>query len=109
MKSASYIVLFALLTFSALPTQSLSQDANVPPAFTGMDEGVNETLAEEAGLPARDPFINLEALGEVWSMILLLAGGICGFILGRNWDLLWGKKTGSSSQQSNPDEDKNNL
>ena len=55
-----------------------------------MDESVNEALAEAAGVPSRDPFINTEAMGELWNLLLLAAGGICGFILGRYWDHLWG-------------------
>ena len=57
----------------------------------GMDEAVNEHLAQAAGRPAREPFINTEAMGDLWNMLLLLAGGICGFIIGRWWHLLWGK------------------
>ena len=60
--------------------------------FTGMDEAVNEKLAEAAGQPARDPYINTEAMGDLWNMMLLAAGGICGFVVGRWWHLLWGKR-----------------
>lgn len=62
------------------------------PAFSGLDESINETLAEEAGVPSRDPFINTEAMGELWTLLLLAGGGICGFIIGRYWDLIWGKR-----------------
>jgi hypothetical protein len=65
--------------------------AQEEPAFSGLDESVNEALAEEARLPSRDPFINTEAMGELWSLLLLAGGGICGFIIGRYWDLIWGK------------------
>ena len=44
--------------------------------FTGMDEAVNERLSTAAGLPAREPFINLEQWGDVWNAALLLAGAI---------------------------------
>ncbi len=54
-------------------------------AFKGMDEIVNEGLAEQAGVPSRDPFINIEAMGELWNLLLLLGGGVCGFILGRQY------------------------
>jgi hypothetical protein len=59
--------------------------------MAGMDEAVNELMAEAAGLPARDPYINTEAMGDLWNMLLLLGGGICGFIIGRWWHLLWGR------------------
>ena len=61
--------------------------------YAGMDEAVNEHLAEAAGRPARDPYINTEAMGDVWNMLLLLAGGVCGFVVGRYWHILWGKGT----------------
>ncbi len=60
--------------------------------YAGMDEAVNEHLAEAAGQPARDPYINTEAMGDVWNMLLLLAGGVCGFVVGRYWHILWGKE-----------------
>lgn len=59
--------------------------------IAGMDEAVNEKLAKDGGKPPRDPYINLEALGDVWNMILLLGGGICGFILGVGWNKMFGK------------------
>lgn len=65
------------------------------PAFRGMDESVNETLAEEAGLPSRDPLINTQTWGELWNLLLLVAGGACGFIVGRYWDQIWGVRPGA--------------
>ena len=61
--------------------------------MAGMDEAVNERLAAAAGRPARDPYLNTEALGDLWNLLLLSAGGICGFIVGRYWDHLWGRPT----------------
>ena len=109
MKHITWMLILTLLTITTLATTSTAQNDEEVPTFTGMDENVNENLAAEAGLSAQDPFINLEALGEVWSMILLLAGGVCGFILGRNWDLLWGKKSKANSQNPNSDEGQNSL
>jgi cobalt/nickel transport system permease protein len=59
--------------------------------FSGMDEAVNDALAEKAGRPSRQPYLNIESMGDLWNLLLLSAGGISGFILGRYWDLLWGK------------------
>jgi len=75
------------------------------PAFSGMDESVNEHLAEAAGRPARDPYINTEAMGDLWNLLLLGAGGVCGYIVGRNWDLLWGKRNHvlGSAPECSPD------
>lgn len=61
-------------------------------AFAGLDEAVNQKMAEAAGRPARDPYINTEAMGDLWNLLLLAAGGICGFIVGRWWHLLWGSR-----------------
>ena len=60
--------------------------------FAGMDESVNEKFADAAGLPARDPYINTEEMGDLWNLLLLSAGAVCGFILGRWWHLLWGDR-----------------
>ena len=59
--------------------------------MVGMDEAVNEVRADVAGLSAREPYNNLEAMGDVWNAVMLLAGAICGFIFGRYWHLLTDK------------------
>jgi hypothetical protein len=66
-----------------------SQDP-APAKFAGMDETVNEKLAEAAGRPARAPYLDTESMGDLWNLLLLSAGGICGFVVGRWWHLLWG-------------------
>ena len=69
-------------------TQATQTDAG---AFAGMDEAVNERLAEAAGAPSRAPYIDTESMGDLWNLLLLGAGGVCGFIVGRWWHLLWGR------------------
>lgn len=102
------VVQYLLLVFCLLNTATtLAQENTSDEGFSGMDESVNENLAQDAGLSARDPFINLEALGEIWNTILLLAGGVCGFLLGRNWDLLWGRKSSGEQQKDASDNDEN--
>lgn len=64
-----------------------------PQRFTGMDQSVNERLAREAGRPPREPYLNTEKMGDLWNALLLLAGGVCGFVIGRWWHLLFGRKT----------------
>jgi len=59
--------------------------------FTGMDEAVNEAMANKAGANAHDPYIDLEKQGDVWNFVLLMGGGIAGFIVGVNWHHLFGK------------------
>jgi hypothetical protein len=68
--------------------------------FSGMDESVNEALAEQAGVPGRDPLIDTESWGELWNLLLLAAGAACGFIVGRHWDQIWGRR---SESDENPD------
>ena len=60
--------------------------------FAGLDEAVNEKLADAAGQPARAPYIDTESMGDLWNLLLLSAGGICGFVVGRWWHLLWGNR-----------------
>jgi hypothetical protein len=65
-----------------------------------MDEAVNERLAADAGRPPRDPFIDTESMGDLWNLLLLTAGGCCGFVVGRWWHLLWGRRTGEPGPAS---------
>jgi hypothetical protein len=73
------------------------------PRFSGMDEAVNDSLAEKAGRPSREPYLNTEGMGDLWNLLLLSAGGICGFILGRYWHLLWDKPKLPSGATATPD------
>jgi cobalt/nickel transport system permease protein len=63
-----------------------------PGSYTGMDEKVNEAMAEHAGAKPRAPYINLENKGDVWNALLLVGGGIAGFIIGRSWHVLFGRE-----------------
>ena len=67
--------------------------AKVPNSYSGMDEAINEKLAENAGLEPKDPLINIESMGDLWNALLLFAGGVCGFILGRWWHLISKKRS----------------
>ncbi len=60
--------------------------------FVGMDQSINVDLAEKAGVPARKPYINVEEWGDLWNLILLFGGGACGFVIGRYWDHIWGRR-----------------
>ncbi|HEX9875205.1 MAG TPA: hypothetical protein VGC50_00970 [Gammaproteobacteria bacterium] len=81
-------VALLVVAFWGLAPSSAQEDE---PPFAGLDSAINESLAEEAGVPARDPYINTEAMGELWNLILLVAGGVCGFIIGRYWDRMFGR------------------
>jgi cobalt/nickel transport system permease protein len=76
----------------ATPPAAAASTAESKAAFSGMDESVNEKMSEEAGLKAKEPYINLESQGDLWNAALLLGGGIAGFLLGRNWHILFGNK-----------------
>jgi cobalt/nickel transport system permease protein len=67
---------------------SQTQVTKTSDSYSGMDESVNERLAEDAGLEPKTPLIDTESMGDLWNGLLLLAGGICGFILGRWWHLI---------------------
>ena len=80
-----------------------SPQMEVPPtasSFSGMDEAVNEKMAENAGLEPKDPLINIESMGDLWNALLLIAGAVCGFIIGRWWHLISKKSTFKENQTS---------
>jgi len=76
---------------SASVTEEGKSKADKSGTYTGMDEKVNEAMAEAAGAKPHDPFINLENKGDVWNAMLLAGGGLAGFIIGRSWHLLFGR------------------
>jgi cobalt/nickel transport system permease protein len=103
----SLLLIFFTVTILAVSVPALAApqgpEATNPPAaaepaeepkaaFSGMDESVNEKMSEEAGLKPQEPYINLESMGDLWNAALLLGGGIAGFLLGRNWHILFGNK-----------------
>ncbi len=98
--SMATVAMLAIAFLAASPTYAADsvQDpqAEKPTPFPGMDESVNEKMAEEAGAPSRPPFIDTESMGDLWNFILLLGGGLSGFIIGRNWHHLFGKREGGS-------------
>lgn len=72
--------------------QMTEQPIQSEKTFSGMDEAVNETLAEKAGLTPKAPYIDIESMGDLWNALLLSGGAVCGFILGRWWHLIGGRK-----------------
>jgi len=89
---AAAVVVFStpcVLAQSAGDASASSQNRSA--RFPGMDQSVNVDLADKAGIPARKPYINVEEWGDLWNLMLLLGGGVCGFVVGRHWDQIWGK------------------
>jgi cobalt/nickel transport system permease protein len=100
-QAGALILLFALLAAPALraavtvtasaSVSKVAELAAVPTAgFSGMDEVVNEAVAHAGGAPARDPYLNLENKGDLWNFVLLMGGGLAGFVVGLNWHRLFG-------------------
>ncbi|MCG6881400.1 MAG: energy-coupling factor ABC transporter permease [Deltaproteobacteria bacterium] len=83
---------------------SLNETSEEIAKFSGMDESVNEKFAEAAGRPPRDPYINTEKMGDLWNLLLLSAGAVCGFIFGRWWHLLWGDRKRRAPNRKSPQE-----
>jgi len=77
-------------------------EAAKPGNYTGMDEKVNEAMAESAGAKAHDPYINLEDKGDIWNTILLAGGGLAGFIIGRCWHLLFVRPKDAANSPTHP-------
>lgn len=92
--AATATMLGLILCLCLLPAQPIhAQEAPTLVAqTTGIDQAVNEQLAEEAGVPAKKPLIDTEGMGDLWNALLLLGGGAAGFVLGRNWHLLFSKR-----------------
>lgn len=97
--AASVLLIFTLGAFfiaanpaGAISTKAPDTSTTVSKSgFAGMDEAVNEKMAEQAGAKPRAPYIDIESKGDVWNTMLLTAGAICGFVIGRWWHLLFGR------------------
>jgi cobalt/nickel transport system permease protein len=91
---------FATTLFMVNPVRAEDKATQVEASssFSGMDETVNEHLAEQAGRPARAPYIDTESMGDIWNGLLLITGGICGFIIRGGWDKVFVNKRNSKSE-----------
>ena len=90
----------ALFLIASTPALLAQASASSPPQtsqdrvsrFPGMDQSVNVDLAAKAGIPPRKPYINVEEWGDLWNFLLLFGGGVAGFLVGRRWDYIWGRR-----------------
>ena len=82
-----------LTVIATLLAGAVAHAADSPPdRFVGMDQSVNVDLAKRAGISTRKPYLDVEQWGDLWNLLLLLGGGACGFVIGRYWDHIWGRK-----------------
>lgn len=88
------VVIWLVCVFCLFPLKTNQAQAFQQDTLSGMDEAVNETLAEDAGATPQSPLLDTESMGDLWNTVLLSAGGVCGFVIGRYWHLI-GKKRGA--------------
>jgi hypothetical protein len=86
------LLLAGIAAAALLAGQATAQSSGTTPV-RGMDEAVNIDLAQQAGREnAGKSLLNTESLGELWNLLLLLGGAVPGFIVGRYWNQLFGKR-----------------
>jgi len=71
----SILILAGILLSGPMPTSGRAA------SWPGVDEAVIERVAEKAGRPAREPFINTDQ-GDLLLFVFLLAGAAGGFAAG---------------------------
>ncbi len=84
MKNALVILAVAALLLATLPSGWAA-------SWPGVDEAVIEKVAEKAGRPGREPFINTDQ-GDLLLFVFLLAGIGGGFVAGYNFRTLFPPK-----------------
>jgi cobalt/nickel transport system permease protein len=70
-------------------------------SWPGVDEAVIEKVAENAGRPAREPFINTDQ-GDLLLFVFLLAGIAGGFVAGYNFRTLFPPRRGIKKEEETP-------
>lgn len=81
-------IILATLALAVL-TGSLYWGLHHSHEWKGVDENVVEKFAEQAGHPARKPYIDTDR-GDLLLLVFLLAGTAGGFLLGYNFRTLFG-------------------
>ena len=93
MKNAAVSLAFAALLLAApacLPGRAAS--------WSGVDEAVIGKIAEKAGRPAREPFINT-AQGDLLLFVFLAAGIAGGFVAGYYFRVLFPPRRGVKKEK----------
>jgi hypothetical protein len=70
-------------------------------SWSGVDEAVIERIAEKAGRPAREPFINTDQ-GDLLLFVFLIAGATAGFAAGYYFRVLFPPKRKGDGKQDIP-------
>ncbi len=83
------VVIAIMLVITIISVSVYADEATKPEKkWAGIDETVVEKFAEEAGRPARDPYINV-GQGDMLLFCFLIAGTIGGFVFGYYFRILF--------------------
>lgn len=80
--------LIALLLSLAFTAMTCGVACSGESEWPGIDEAVVKKFAEQAGRPAREPYINI-AQGDIQLFAFLMAGSLGGFVAGYYWRALF--------------------
>lgn len=80
-----------VLCFFLIVLPSFSAVAAEKETWGGVDVNVVEKYAREYGREARAPYINTDQ-GDLLLFVFTLAGAFGGFVLGYNWQKVFGEK-----------------
>lgn len=69
------------------------------PTYSALDD-LTDGMAARAGTPTKSPLIDLEKYHDIWSSMMMIAGLIVGFIIGRRWHILFGKAEDTAAKNS---------
>ncbi len=87
-----------MLTFGAFLLAGPSCPPGRTASWSGVDETVIERVAEKAGRPAREPFINTDQ-GDLLLLVFLVAGIFGGFIGGYYFRALFPPKRSTGEEE----------
>lgn len=97
-KSTLVVALLLALTMTAWSVKTYAAPPAAAQKSTATSEGfgalddLTDGLAAKAGTPSKAPLIDLEKYPDIWSSMMMLAGLAVGFVLGRWWHTLFGKR-----------------
>jgi cobalt/nickel transport system permease protein len=104
-KAAMAAMLILALGFSGMELKAQAAEAApkvsaAAETFGALDD-LTDGMAERAGTPSKPPLLmDLEKYPDLWSSLMMSAGLAVGFILGRWWHLLFGKRPDASGLEA---------